>query len=411
MEAVPQTPTLGGAGLILLLAGFSLFIFHKRGRGLMIPVVICFVAGLSCITYSAYLATTVTNSLGEYDFADVDPGDYRINASAPGYYPEQILSFTVVAGANTAPDLTLYSTTPSCGDLVSTDAIVGNMRYVPGGTFTQGSPDGSGVDPREPCRGADETQFTHNLTRDLAVMETEITRQMWADLLAVQPSLPSDPTNTSFGSGMTNPVQSNTWYEAVLFANLLSLQNSYTRCYYTDLGYSTPIDATNYTTGSFFCDFDADGYRLASEGEWEYFCRGGTVGPFSCPEDNYISMTCNSCTASYWQSPNSNEELWDHAVFCGNSIDGTDSVGSKASNPWNLKDVHGNVWEWCWDWFGTYPGGSETDYEGAVSGSGRVVRGGGWGSYARNCRSASRPAFTPGYRFHLLGFRLVRISP
>ena len=92
----------------------------------------------------------------------------------------------------------------------------------------------------EPCRSTAETQFTHVLTRDLAVMETEITRQMWADLKAVQPTLPIDPTNTSYGSGMTNPVQNPTWYETVLFANLLSVRNGLTRCYYKDVAFTDP---------------------------------------------------------------------------------------------------------------------------------------------------------------------------
>ena len=80
-------------------------------------------------------------------------------------------------------------------------------------------------------------------------METEITRQMWADLLGEQPSLPADPSHTTYSPTLAHPVQQNTWYESVLFANLLSLENGYTRCYYTDAGFTTPIDASNYTSG------------------------------------------------------------------------------------------------------------------------------------------------------------------
>ncbi len=172
------------------------------------------------------------------------------------------------------------------GDLASTDPIVGNMRYVPGGTFTQGSPSG------EACRDSNETQFTHTLTRNLGVMETEVTRQMWASLRAVQGTLPADPSNTTYSPTMSHPVQQNTWYEAVLFANLLSVQNGYTRCYYTDGVFTNPITSSNYTTGPFYCNFRANGYRLPSEGEWEYFCRAGTTGPFSCNETNYTSGNC-----------------------------------------------------------------------------------------------------------------------
>ena len=77
------------------------------------------------------------------------------------------------------------------GSLYAVDSIVGNLRYAPGGTFIQGSPD------MEACRSINnEDQFQHTLTKNLAVMETEVNRQMWADLKAVQPNLPVDPTNT-----------------------------------------------------------------------------------------------------------------------------------------------------------------------------------------------------------------------
>jgi len=460
LEPVALTPTLGGMGLLLLLAGMTLFMFRRKSRTVVGPMVICLVAGISCVVYAGYLATTVTNSAGEYDFADVEPGDYSIDASAPGYYPEHIASFTVIEGANTAPDITLYpmetptpaatdtpvptdtstftptmtptstptetptntptetptmtptstptetptstpiatSTQPSAGDLISVDNIVGNMRYVPAGTFTQGSPG------TEPCRYSNETQFTHTLTRNLTVMETEVTRQMWADLLGEPHSHPADPSHTTYSPTLAHPLQQNTWYESVLFANLLSLENGYTRCYYTDAGFGTPVDATNYTTGPFYCDFDADGYRLATEGEWEYFTRAGTTGPFSCDEPNYTDATCGSPYCVSGEFP----VLEQYAVFCANDPETTVVAGSKLANPWNLKDVHGNVFEWCWDWHGTYPSGPETDYEGAGSGSSRVVRGGAWGDDAQSCRSAARYILTPGGRSYFLGVRFLR---
>jgi formylglycine-generating enzyme required for sulfatase activity len=103
------------------------------------------------------------------------------------------------------------------GSLYAVDSIDGNLRYIAAGPFTQGSPD------TEMGRDTNEGQpFQRMLTKNLAVMETEVTRQMWASLLAVQASLPAVPTNTPYGSGMANPVQSLTWYDAVLYATLLS---------------------------------------------------------------------------------------------------------------------------------------------------------------------------------------------
>jgi len=282
------------------------------------------------------------------------------------------------------------------GTLYSVDAIVGNMRSVCAGTFIQGSP------TDELCRFTNETQFNHTLTRNIAVMQTEVTRQMWADLRAVQPTLPADPTDPMYGSGMSNPAQNMSWYETVLFANLLSLQNGYDRCYYTDASFTVPVDVTNYTTGPFYCDFGASGYRLLSEGEWEYTARAGTTTPFSCNETNYTSGNCTSCTAG------THPTLEQYAVYCANDTGKSEPVGSKLPNPWNLSDMHGNVLEWCWDWYdATYPGDT-TDYPGAGSGSYRVIRGGGWNNGARYCRSAYRYYYAPGDRGGNFGFRLVR---
>ncbi|MBN1296619.1 SUMF1/EgtB/PvdO family nonheme iron enzyme [bacterium] len=424
LEPLPSIPSIGVTGLLLLLAGITLFLSRKHTHRVVIPMLICLVAGFCCIGYAGYLATTQTNTAGEYSFTDMEPGDYSIDASAPGYYPEHIGSFTVIEGANTPPEITLYpmgTPTPSAtalltqtptstptqtptntsipaGYLISIDTIVGNMRHVPAGTFTQGSPE------TEACRLIGETQFTHILTRDLAVMETEVTRQMWSDLLLVQPSLPGDPTHVTFSPSMIHPVQQNTWYEAVLFANLLSVQNGYTPCYYRDSGFTDVVDSGDYINDDHSCDFDSNGYRLATEGEWEYFCRAGTVGAFSCNETNYTSGTCGSPYCQSGEFP----ILEQHAVFCSNASTISEPVGSFLSNPWNLKDLHGNVMEWCWDWVGIYPVGPESDYAGVGSSSNRVLRSGGWDDWAKYCRSAQRFGGPPGYRSFYQGFRLLR---
>ena len=82
-------------------------------------------------------------------------------------------------------------------------------------------------------------------------------------------------------------------------------------------------------------------------------------------------------------------------------------VGSFLPNAWGLYDMHGNVWEWCADWFGKYPCGSVTDLTGPSSGSYRVCRGGSWRNYARGCRSACRGYDDPGYRYYFLGVRVA----
>ncbi|MCD4654579.1 formylglycine-generating enzyme family protein [bacterium] len=305
---------------------------------------------------------------------------------------------TLTPEPTSTPTPTPCGTDP--GDIYSLDDIVGVMRFVPAtdpGGFLQGSP----VD--EPCNSAHEyPQFTHVLTRNLAVMETEVTRSMWWDLQMEQLDLPNDPTDENCGAAAENPVQTNTWYEAILFANLLSATQGYDHCYYSDPGFTIPIDLENYQTGPFHCDFDSNGYRLPSEGEWEYFCRAGTTGSFSIEEPSYNSGNCYSCSGGTLLM------LEQYCVYCANNSGGTVLAGGKLANPWNLKDVHGNVFEWCWDRYSSYPQGTEIDYTGPESGDYRIVRGGGWIHYPKDCRSAYRGKQSCGIRSSNLGFRLVR---
>ncbi len=290
------------------------------------------------------------------------------------------------------------------GGLHSVDGIVGNMRFVPAtgsAGFTQGSPSG------EIGHSSYEAQFTHILSKSFAVMETEVTQQMWADLRSAQPSLPADPLDTSHS--MSEPVDGVKWFEAILFANLLSARNGLTRCYYKDADFRTPIDATNYLSDPIYCNFSANGYRLPSEGEWEYFARAGSSGPFHIEEPKFNSTTKTSCTAGALPA------LESVAWFCANSGGSLHPVGLKLANAWNLKDVHGNAEEWCWDRDGYYPSGTVTDYLGTSgASSNRMARGGSANPYvgdANLMRLAHRYSY--GYqrsddRYGYVGLRLVR---
>ena len=125
--------------------------------------------------------------------------------------------------------------------------------------------------------------------------------------------------------------------------------------------------------------------RLPTEAEWEYACRAGSTGAFAGTGD-----------------------LGSMGWYDGNSGSKTHPVGQKRPNAWGFYDMHGNVWEWCSDRAGAYPGGSVTDPAGAASGGSRVLRGGGWDNFARDCRSASRAGVNPGSRDGDSGFRLAR---
>lgn len=314
-----------------------------------------------------------------------------------------VLTATNGAGSSTAETtVTVQGGGSTPGSLYATDSIAGKLRYVPA-TGAGGYLQGKSQD--DPCNQYGTNPFTHVLTKNLAVMETEVTQGMWAALQAADAGF--TPTNPSYYTGDNRPVEQVTWYEAILFANRLSVLKGLTPCYYTNASFTIPVTSANYTSGPFYCNWDANGYRLPSEGEWEYYCRAGTTTPFYAAETNFTSCTSGCTTGTL---PGLESVAW----FCANNNkngnpDGSKAVGQKNANPWGLKDIHGNVFEWCWDWYAApYPASTMTDYRGTVSGSFRIFRGGGWAQDANYLRSAARAANTPDYRDSVVGFRLVR---
>ena len=138
-------------------------------------------------------------------------------------------------------------------------------------------------------------------------------------------------------------------------------------------------------------------YRLPTEAEWEYACRAGTMTPFNFGSQlNGRQANCDG-TRPYGTDTK------------GPNLEKTSPVGTYPANAWGLYDMHGNVWEWCSDWYGEYPSGSVTDPSGPARGWQRVYRGGDWRVDAVNCRSADRGC-DPSIRSRLIGFRVVMSS-
>ncbi len=137
---------------------------------------------------------------------------------------------------------------------------------------------------------------------------------------------------------------------------------------------------------------DTSKYRLPTEAEWEYACRAGSTTRFCF--DNSDSGLANYC----WYKENTRKMGEEYAQ----------KVGAKKPNAWDIYDMHGNVWEWCQDWYSSYPSGHIIDPEGPPSALSRVIRGGGWYFSARDCRSANRYFNLPAFRDFVLGFRLAR---
>lgn len=219
---------------------------------------------------------------------------------------------------------------------------------IPAGTFTLGSPDD------ETDRGSDETQHRVSLSA-FKMSKYEVTfAQYDAFCNATGRSKPSDE---GWGRG-NRPVINVNWEDATAFARWM-------HC------------------------------RLPTEAEWEYACRAGSRTPFNTGYNLTTSQANYDGNYPYGDNPK------------GSYRQKTLPVGSFSSNAWGLYDMHGNVWEWCSDWYGAYPESSMSNPKGPESGLYRVIRGGSWDFYARRCRSAFRFNSYPGDRRNFIGFRLV----
>jgi formylglycine-generating enzyme required for sulfatase activity len=223
------------------------------------------------------------------------------------------------------------------------------MIYIQGGSFRMGSPSG------ESGRWDDEGPV-HTVELDGFWMgKFEVTQAQYRTIMGTNPS--------SF-KGDNRPVENVSWNDAMAFCRKLSSKTGKT-------------------------------FTLPSEAQWEYACRAGTTGPFafgnclSTSDANYDGNNpLSGCSKGTYR-----KSTWD--------------VGSGRANGWGLYDMHGNVWEWCLDWYGDYTSGTKRNPVGPGSGSIRVGRGGSWGSLARLCRSALRNRLTPSLTSGNLGFRIV----
>jgi formylglycine-generating enzyme required for sulfatase activity len=208
--------------------------------------------------------------------------------------------------------------------------------------------------------------------------------------------------NAGSGKAADHPVQTVDWYDTVKWCNARSQQAGLAPVYYTDAGLTQVY--TNGDTDAVYPNWTASGYRLPTEAEWEKAARGGLSGQ-RFPWGNVISESL----ANYYGDTNYSYDLGPNrynAAFANGSFPYTSPVVYFAANGYGLYDMAGNVFERCWDWYGTpYAGGS--DPRGPASGSGRVLRGGVWYNVAYYSRCAVRYLY-PSHADYTVGFRCVR---
>ena len=244
-----------------------------------------------------------------------------------------------------------------------------DMVLVTGGTFEMGALEENGdADDNEKPR------HRVSISRDILVGKYPVTQWLYESVMGKNPS--------KF-KGTNRPVECVSWYAAVEFCNKLSVLEG-----------REPVYTINGNNVS--CNFGAKGYRLLTEAEWEYCARSG---------QRFKYAGSDTVDEVAWYSGNS-DTVDEVAWYDGNSGGGTHPVGLKKCNGFGLYDMSGNVWEWCWDWYGSYSSASQEDPQGPTSGSDRVRRGGSWGGNARLLRVSSRGYNAPAYTNNNLGFRL-----
>jgi len=236
-----------------------------------------------------------------------------------------------------------------------TNSVGMTFVYIEPGTFMMGNPSIVASGPH-----SDEIQHHVTLTNGFYLQTTEVTQGQWNAVMGNNPSYFSRCGNDC-------PVEQVSWNDAQNFIQKLNQKEDYT-------------------------------YRLPTEAEWEYAARAGSTTDLANGDINETG--CSNI------DQNMNAIGW----YCGNANDKTNSVAQKQANIWGLFDMHGNVWEWCQDWYDKYSENPLTDPMGPTFGSYRVIRGGSFVNSAPYCRSMKRDINTPDNRLSHVGFRLLRIQ-
>ena len=328
---------------------------------------------LACDVQAAYLpaqgdsAVLEVSNAGGYQLAwSAEYDDSLVSLSAASGIDSGQITVTASAFANAADTVLTLQNGDNPADTLAVAVHLGqDMTMLPGdvplemvwirpGTFMMGRYSGE-----QDSETDEDPQHEVTLTQGFWMGKYEVTQAQWEAVMGTTPWSGQDYVLDDPDS----PAVYVSWDDAQSF-----------------------ISSLNTLTGKTF--------RLPTEAEWEYACRAETATRF------------------YWGDDPSYSTIGSYAWFYDNAYSAGQQyahvVGQKLANDWGLYDMSGNVWEWCADWYGTYPSGSVTDPEGPASGSIRVKRGGGWHDYGYYCRSANRGRSYPSGADGNIGFRLAR---
>jgi formylglycine-generating enzyme required for sulfatase activity len=283
---------------------------------------------------------------------------------------------------------------------VGPSGIQSGMALIPAGSFTMGNC----MDPNE---GWSDELPLHTVYVSAFYMDKyDVTYSQWQQVYNWATNHGYSFDYAGSGKAANHPVQTVDWYDCVKWCNARSQMEGRTPAYYT-----SATQTTVYRTGQVDVDNSSvkwnTGYRLPTEAEWEKAARGGASGQrfpwgntISESQANYYSYngyTYDLSNTGY--NPTFNDGVWPY----------TSPVGYFAPNGYGLYDMAGNVWQWCWDWYGSYGSASQSDPRGPTVVSVRVLRGGYWNYYAGHSRCAYRFNYFPGLAgSFFFGFRCVR---
>ena len=264
---------------------------------------------------------------------------------------------------------------------------LGEMVLIPSGTFQMGS--NQGVDANKPVHEV-------TITKSFYIGKYEITQAEYEKYCSYGENKPSSRD----GIGENHPAYYVSWYDALVYCNKRSIAEGLTPCY-SILNSTVPDEwgpvptSSDSTWDAVECDWNANGYRLPTEAEWEYAARAGD----------------NTVDSLIWSGTSDENEYNDYVWHGDNSLNTTNEVGRKKANNFDLYDMCGNVQELCWNWYtSTYDTTLEggMDPLGANLGTKRVIRGGSWGTFIAQCAVSTRSSVSPYNCRSNIGFRVVR---